>query len=191
MKTSKFIKIIFGKFIAKIYISIIKPSIDTYITNTQIVDAQIGTSTKIYGRGTIYNSKNLKIGSNCRIGNNYFFHSLGGITIGNNTILSRNVTIYSANHNYLSIDLIPYDDTYIEKEVIIGDSVWIGMNVCILPGVIIEDGAIIGMGTIVSKNVKKGEIIVGMGQRVAANRDLEIFETLTKCERLYGKYGIH
>jgi hypothetical protein len=47
------------------------------------------------------------------------------------------------------------------------------------------------MGTIVTKNIKKGEIVVGMGQRVATNRDLEIFEALTKSEKLYGKYGIH
>jgi acetyltransferase-like isoleucine patch superfamily enzyme len=191
MKISGVVKIVFGTMIAKIYISIIKPSIDNYITKSQIVDAQIGSNTKIYGKGTIFNSKNLKIGSNSRIGDNYFFHSLGGITIGNNTILSRNVTIYSANHNYLSTELIPYDDTYIEKKVTIGNSVWIGMNVCILPGVTIEDGAIIGMGTIVTKNIKKGEIVVGMGQRVATNRDLEIFEALTKSEKLYGKYGIH
>jgi acetyltransferase-like isoleucine patch superfamily enzyme len=180
---------IFGDLIAKIYISIIKKAIDNYYTKTQLISAQIGKNTYFYGRGTIFFSEKLVIGDNCKIGNNHFFHSKGGITIGNNTILSRNVTIYSANHNYLSEDLIPYDETYIEKKVIIGDSVWVGMNVSILPGVIIEDGAIIGMGTIITKNVKKGEIVVGMGQKVVGSRNLDNFDKLVKKGKFFGKYA--
>lgn len=178
----------FGDLIAKIYISIIKTAIDNYYTKTQLKDSKIGNKTYFYGRGTIFYGENLTVGNYSRIGYNYFFHSKGGIKIGNNTILSRNVTIYSANHDYLSTEMIPYDQNHIEKQVTIGDSVWIGMNVSILPGVTIGDGAIIGMGTIVTKDVAKGEIVVGMGQRVAAQRDLDNFNKLTKEDKLYGKF---
>ena len=180
---------LFGDLIAKIYISIIKKAVDNYYTKTQLKSAKIGVNTLFYGRGTIFFSENLLVGDNCRIGYNHFFHSKGGISIGNNTIISRNVNIYSANHNYLSEDLIPYDETYIEKKVVIGNSVWIGMNVSILPGVIIEDGAIIGMGTIVTKNVKKGEIVVGMGQKVVGSRNLDNFDKLVNNGNFFGKYA--
>ncbi len=185
----KIFSTLFGDLIAKIYISVIKKAIDNYYTKTQLSLSKIGKNTKFYGRGTIYFSENLTVGDDCRIGYNYFFHSKGGIKIGNNTILSRNVTIYSANHDYLSKKLIPYDENYLEKEVVIGNSVWIGMNVSILPGVVIEDGAIIGMGTVVTKNVKKGEIVVGMGQKVVGNRDLMIFDKLNSDAKFYGKYS--
>jgi acetyltransferase-like isoleucine patch superfamily enzyme len=52
------------------------------------------------------------------------------------------------------------------------------MNVLILPGVTIGDGAVIGMGTVVSKNVKSGEIVVDAGQRNIKKRDLENFNQL-------------
>lgn len=180
---------LFGDLIAKIYISIIKKAIDNYYTKTQLALSEIGKNSRFYGRGTIFFPEKLIVGENCRIGYNYFFNSKGGIKIGNNTILSRNVTIYSANHDYLSKKLIPYDENYIEKEVVIGNSVWIGMNVSILPGVVIQDGAIIGMGTVVTKNVNKGEIVVGMGQKVVGKRDLENFDRLTNESKFYGKYA--
>lgn len=180
----------FGDFIAKVYISIVKPSIDNYYTMTQLSNASVGYNTKFYGRGVIFYSENFSIGNDSRIGYGYFFHSKGGISIGNNTILSRNVTIYSANHNYLSQQLIPYDETHIEKKVTIGDSVWIGMNVSILPGVTIGEGAIIGMGAIITKDIGKGEIVVGMKQRVVSQRNLEVYENLKNKKKFYGRYDI-
>ena len=46
------------------------------------------------------------------------------------------------------------------KNIEIGDNVWIGYRVTILPGVKIGDGAIIGAGCVVYKNVLEGELIV-------------------------------
>ena len=178
----------FGDFIAKLFMSIIETAINRYNIKTQFAESKIKNNTKIYGKGTAYFSNNIKIGEYCRIGENFFFHGKGGIEIGDNTILSRNVTIYSANHNYKSFTTIPYDDTYIEKPVVIGNSVWIGMNVSILSGVNIGDGAIIGMGTIISKDVRAGEIVVSSRQRTVATRDLELFYNLKQDKQYYGRY---
>ncbi len=46
--------------------------------------------------------------------------------------------------------------------IIIGNDVWIGANVIILPGVHIGDGAIIGAGSIVNKNVDDYSITCGV-----------------------------
>jgi maltose O-acetyltransferase len=188
LKKLKFLFIsIFGDVIAKIYLSIIKPSIDKYITNSQTKLASIGLNTNFYGNGSIFHPEGLVVGNHSKIGYNFFFHAKGGIEIGDNTIISRNVTIYSANHNYLSEDLIPYDCSYIEKKVVIGNSVWIGMNASILPGVVINDGAIIGMGAIITKDVAKGEIVVSSHQRTVGCRDLELFNKLEKEIKFYGR----
>jgi len=136
-----------------------------------------GKNCKFQGDVKVYYSDGLKLGDDIRIGFGSFLFALGGITIGSNTQISRNVVIYSANHD-TNGNAIPYDDKYILKPVTIGKSVWIGMNVLILPGVTIGDGAVIGMGTVVSKNVKSGEIIVGTGQRNIKERDLDKFKKL-------------
>ncbi|XPF93989.1 acyltransferase [Colwellia sp. RE-S-Sl-9] len=136
-----------------------------------------GINCKFHGDVKVYYSEGLKLGDNIRVGFGSFFFALGGISIGNNTQISRNVVIYSANHSTEG-EAIPYDDQYILKPVTIGKSVWIGMNVMILPGVTIGDGAVIGMGAVISKNVEPGAIVVGSSQRIIKLRDLEKYKLL-------------
>jgi len=147
---------------------------------------QKGKNVKLIGYSRFLNPENLILGNNIRIGYGCFFYCEGGIEIGDNSILSRNITIYSSNHNYLG-EAIPYDNTYIHKPVKIGKGVWIGMGAMIVPGVEIGDGAIIGMGTVVSKNVAPGEIVVGMGQKVVSKRDLKKFTTLQSNNKIFTK----
>ena len=130
-----------------------------------------GTNVKIVGYSRILNYDKLTLGNNVRIGFGCYFYCSGGIEIGDNTILSRNITIYSSNHDFTG-DMIPFNEKYIHKKVIIGKGVWIGMNVNIIPGVTIGDGAIIGMNVTVSKDVLPGEILVAAKNRVVANRDM-------------------
>lgn len=129
---------------------------------------------------------NLKIGDNVRIGYGGYLFCIGGLTIGDNTQISRNVLIYTGNHD-INGTAIPFDDTYVLKPVNIGNSVWIGMNVTITPGVNIGDGAVIGMGTVVSKDVPPGAIVVGAQQRVVKYRDMNDFHNKLDNKRFYGK----
>ena len=43
----------------------------------------------------------------------------------------------------------------------IGDNVWIGANVCILPGVTIGNNVVIGAGSVVNKDIPEGVIAAG------------------------------
>lgn len=145
-----------------------------------------GVNVKVVGYTRFLDPDNIYLGNNVRIGYGCFLFGKGGIHIGDNTILSRNITIYSANHDFKG-DMIPYSDDYQHKPVKIGKGVWIGMNVSITPGVTIKDGAIIGMGAVISKDVNEGEIVVGSGQRVASNRDMDKFLRLIDEELIYSK----
>ena len=53
-----------------------------------------------------------------------------------------------------------FDDS--PKKVIIGNDVWIGINVSIMGGVTIGDGAIIGSHSLVTKNVEPYTIVGGV-----------------------------
>ena len=69
----------------------------------------------------------------------------GRLVIGDWFHSGDGLRIFTRNHNYDKGDAIPYDRTYIKKDVVIGDFVWIGAQVILLPGTTIGEGAIIGM----------------------------------------------
>lgn len=111
------------------------------------------------------------------------------MTIGDNTHISRNLTLYSYNHNYEGCAL-PYDNTTIEKSVVIGRNVWIGMDVKIAPGVTIGDGAIIGLGTVVSKDVPPLAIVAGQPLRIIKYRDKRHYDKLEESASYSGVNGV-
>ncbi|MFH2066091.1 MAG: acyltransferase [Pseudomonadota bacterium] len=146
-----------------------------------------GTGIRINGRYTITYPENVSIGNNVHIGQNAFFHGFGGLTIEDNVHISRNVTIYTYNHNYTD-DVLPYSDKMDEKPVHIGKNVWIGMNVTIIPGLTIGEGAIIGIGTVVSKDIPPLAIVGNPPARNLKFRDKEHYCKLENESR-YGGVG--
>lgn len=178
-----------SKIFAKIYWAYLKPEIDNYILSSQKNKFKFfGNNVTFKGSGEIFHPENIIISDNVQIGSNYFLMGVGGIEIGEGTIISRNVCIHSGNHDFKSSGMIPYNKDYILKKISIGKGVWIGQNVNILPGVKIGDGAIIGMGTSVSKNVGNYEIVVGGQQRVIGERNQHDFDDAIKKDSFYAKY---
>ena len=65
---------------------------------------------------------------------------------------------------------MPYDDTFIPGPVTIGDFVWCGLNVTILPGVNIGDRVIVGAGSVVTKSIPAGSIVAGNPAKIIGRR---------------------
>jgi len=107
-----------------------------------------------------------------------FIECSGGVSIGRYFHTGRGLTIYSSSHNYADGLRIPYDHIHIPKPVIIGDFVWCGANVTIVPGVTIGEGAVIGAGSVVVKNVPRCAIVGGNPARVLKYRDIDHFNRL-------------
>lgn len=149
-----------------------------------------GISSDLYLNGLIKitDKNNIKIGKNVHIGDNAFLRTEGGLTIGDNTHISRNLTVYTANHDYNGSRL-PYDDNFTYKSVVIGKNVWIGMNVNILPGVTIGDGAIVGMGCTVWRDISPLEIVGQDGLKVIKERDLNHYNKLEESGMYGGRGG--
>ena len=82
-------------------------------------------------------------------------HGNGKVTIGDYFHSGTGCQIITSFHNYDSGNAIPYDDTFIDKDVVIGNNVWLGNNVIILGGSTIGEGAIIQAGSVVSKEESK------------------------------------
>lgn len=183
----KIITFIARKF-AAFYWGFAKKEIDNFVIDHQRLKFKFcGENVVFKAGGTIYHPENISIGNHVRVGDNCFIMAIGGVEIGDGTIISRNVCIHSGNHSYKSDTIVPYDDSYDRRKTTIGKAVWIGQNVNILPGVSIGDGAIIGMGTTVSKNVNIGEIVVGKGQRTLGERDIESLKKAISKDSFFAK----
>lgn len=90
----------------------------------------------------------------------------GDILIGADCMLAQFVTIVATNHGIrLGEPMIrqPWDAT--RRGVVIGDDVWIGANVVVLPGVRIGDGAIVAAGAVVNTDIPSLEIWGGVPAR--------------------------
>lgn len=116
-----------------------------------------------------YISPFIEIGDNSMLGENCRIYS--GVKIGNDVLMAPDVHILTRNHNFDRTD-IPMNiqgDSF--KEVIIGDDVWIGTNVVILPGVTIGDHSIIASGAVVAKSVPSYAITGGVPAKVIKFRE--------------------
>lgn len=103
------------------------------------------------------------IGVNARIN--------GTCTIGNYVMMGADVTVITHNHVFDRTD-IPMMDQGFEEErpVVIGNDVWIGDKVTILPGVNIGDGSIIGAGAVVTHDVEPYSIVGGVPAKLIKMR---------------------
>jgi acetyltransferase-like isoleucine patch superfamily enzyme len=114
----------------------------------------------------------VEIGSHVHIGPMTQLAGRGGIKIGSYTAITAGTKIFSATNvgDNLSdpTDLLPMSHAapidrqrIVEAPVVIEDHVFVGLNVCILPGVKIGRGAIINSGAVVTRNVPSFTVVKG------------------------------
>lgn len=118
--------------------------------------------------------KNIYFGNNCEVNMNCTFLDDNVIRIGNNALIAPNVQIYTAFHPTNAMERFGQqkEDGSFQfcktqtAPVIIGDNVWIGGGVIIMPGVTIGNNVVIGAGSVVTKDVPRDSIAYGNPCRV-------------------------
>ncbi|TGE79857.1 acyltransferase [Pseudoalteromonas sp. KS88] len=140
----------------------------------------------VVSKGKFFGANQTTIGDNCYIGPEAYWYGIGGINIGEGTIIGPKSTIWSANHNYESDVAIPYDKQVINKAVIVGRACWFGFGVHICPGVTIGDGAVIAMGSVVTKDIPEFAIVGGNPAKVIGYRKNVVnFQRLLQDKKYY------
>lgn len=108
--------------------------------------------------------KNISIGNDVYINFGCTILDCGQVTIGNNTLIGPNVSMYSANHSLDSTERIT--GALIPEPITIGNRVWIGGGSIILSGVTIGDDSVIGAGSVVTRDIPAGVVAAGNPCRV-------------------------
>lgn len=131
-----------------------------------------GKYVRIHPTTSIRNAHNIALGNNVRI-TMYcciWAEKNSHIIIGDNVLIGPSVKMFTANHG-TKLDGIPICfQARIEKDIIIGNDVWIGANSVITSGVKIADGAVIGAGSVVTKNVLSNTIVGGVPAKFIKKR---------------------
>lgn len=115
------------------------------------------------GRISLGNHTHLNIGCEVR----------GDVKIGNYCAIGRHVTFQARNHitskpsqqNILYDEVLDSELEYETEQIEIGNDVWIGNRVMILPGVTVGDGAILAAGAVVTNDVEPYEVVGGVPAR--------------------------
>lgn len=154
------------------------------VWHTSLVKYKCGS----YGERLRVNGKS-SISSNAMLGNNVNFNGIsitsgGKVVIGDNFHSGEGCMIIARYHNYEG-NAIPYDNTYLFKDVVIENNVWIGNRVIILGGVTIGEGAIIQAGAVVVKSIPAYAIAGGNPAAVFKYRDKEHYEQLKTLGRFH------
>lgn len=102
---------------------------------------------------------NIEIGENFYSNHNLVILDGAKVEIGDNVFIAPNCCITTAGHS-INIDERNRGLEY-AYPIKIGNNVWIGAGVNILPGVIIGDNVTIGAGSVVNKSIPANSIAVG------------------------------
>ena len=140
---------------------------------------QVGALTA--GRGlamapsvSLRNAARISMGTEVHVGERcalWAGESHGRIVLGDHALLGPEVLITTSTYGLQWGTGVPMmHQEKAELDVVVGDDVWLGAKVVVLPGARIGDGAVVGAGSVVTKDLPAGCIAAGTPARVVAWR---------------------
>ena len=145
-----------------------------YIRGRKSMTGGVGITTGRFCRFDLSGDRGtLHIGDNCEIGDNVHIVAYDNVTIGNNVLMVSKIFISDTNHGNYKVGkeqsnpyISPNDRLLVTEPTRIGNNVWVGENVVVLPGSVVGDGCIIGANTVVTGIIPDNTIVVGCPARV-------------------------
>lgn len=102
----------------------------------------------------------LTMGEHSSIGPYGYVGCSGKISIGKNVMFGPKCSLFAENHVFSDTESSIKSQGVKQKGITIEDDCWIGSNVTILDGVTIGRGSVIGAGTLVTKDVPAGSVVM-------------------------------
>ena len=102
---------------------------------------------------------NIEIGEKFYSNHNLVILDANKVEFGDNVFIGPNCGFYTSGHP-LDYQTRNKGLEY-AKPIKVGSNVWIGGNVCVMPGVTIGDNVVIGAGSVVNKDIPSNRVAVG------------------------------
>ena len=114
------------------------------------------------------------IGNYCSVRANCHITAINSIHIGDNLLTGTNVLITDNSHGQSTREhmSLPFFERplYSKGPVVIGNNVWLGNTVCVMPGVTIGDGAVIGANSVVTHDIPAYAVAAGIPAKIIKQR---------------------
>ena len=144
--------------------TVFEPGVLVFHPENVIVGAHV-----YVGHGAIlkgYHAGLLAIGDGTWIGQQCFFHSAGGLTIGRNVGIGPGVRIITSQHAEAGRAVPVLHSPVVFAPVVIEDDADIGVGSVLLPGIRVGRGAVVGAGAVVTADIPAYAIAAGVPARV-------------------------
>lgn len=102
---------------------------------------------------------NIEVGENFYANHNLIILDGNKVKFGDNVFIAPNCAFYTAGHP-LDVERRNKGLEY-AKPITVGNNVWFGGNVCVLPGVTIGDNVVIGAGSVVNRDIPSNVVAAG------------------------------
>ena len=100
----------------------------------------------------------LRVGVEVFVNHGGTLNDMGGIDIGDRTMIGPNVSLLTAGH---PTPVAQRRDGITVAPIVIGADVWIGAGAIVLGGVTVGDGAVIAAGAVVTRDVPPATLVAG------------------------------
>lgn len=141
---------------------------------TPLRKLSIGANASISPNAVFSNPERITIGKGMRLGARCHLWAgpgHGKISIGDDALFGPEVFVTAASYRFNDGSPVT-EQAMAEADVVIGDDVWLGTRVVVLPGAKIGAGAIIGAGAVVKGDIPAMSIAVGVPARVVGSRNV-------------------
>lgn len=139
---------------------------DNFIAGKNLM---IDTWSVYRGKKTGYEAK-VNIGNNVTFADNCYISCLNHVEIKDGVLFGSHVFVSDNMHGSNAkeeLDISPAERQLSSKgDIHIGTNVWLGRNVCVMPGVHIGDYAIVGANSVVTHDVPPKVIVAGCPARI-------------------------
>jgi acetyltransferase-like isoleucine patch superfamily enzyme len=110
----------------------------------------------------------LRVGANVFVNHGCTLNDMGGIDIGEDTMIGPNVSLVTSGH---PTAVAKRRAGIVVAPISIGANVWIGAGATLLGGVTVGDGAVVAAGAVVSRDVPAATLVAGVPARVLRSLD--------------------
>jgi len=114
-----------------------------------------GEGLRINKGNIFFHSEKVTLGNNFLLNIDCVLEAAAGIEIGNDVSFGPGCKVWSISHEFKSKDSLISQQAWVKSDKItIGNDVWLGANVIVLPESSIPDGCVVGAGAIITKHSK-------------------------------------